>query len=279
MSGDTDPQGTETRTGSGTGTGTGTDGDSGAPPVDVYRGRAPTVEADLTATAAALDRAGETARPCVRVWSPARQVAFGRRDRGSDGYEAAVETAEARGFPAVERSVGGRAVAYTGTTVAFAHAVPLPEDGSRRTGIDLRYDDALDALLGALMSVGVDATPGEPPGSYCPGSHSVQAPTAGLGGGVGKLAGVAQRVRQDAALVAGVVVVSDRPAIANVLAPVYDTLGVPFDRSTVGGVVAAGGPSDPTAVARALEDALVGDRDRRVSEVDALVRADADAAE
>lgn len=248
-------------------------------PVDVYRGRAPTPEADLAATATVLDVAGDRGRPGLRVWTPARQVAFGARDRQDDGYEAAVATAEERGYPTVERSVGGRAVAYTGSTLAFAHAIPLT-DGPGRGAVDLRYDDALDALLGALMSVGVDAMPGEPPGSFCPGDHSVQSPSAGVGGGPGKLAGVAQRVRADAALVAGVVVVTDQHPIADVLAPVYDTLGVPFDRSTVGGVTAAGGPSDPSATARALEDAIVGDREQVVRDVESVLdRAGADPSE
>jgi lipoate-protein ligase A len=182
-------------------------------------------------------------------------VAFGRRDARSEGYEAARAAAETRGFPTVERSVGGRAVAYTGSTVAFAHAVPVEGRG----GIDERYDAATETLLGALRDLGVDARPGEPPDAFCPGAHSIQCD--------GKLVGIAQRVRQDAALVSGIVVVADEAEIADVLKPVYDALGVAFDPDSVGSVAGAGGPAESERVARAIESAFVGGRDADVVEL------------
>jgi hypothetical protein len=115
----------------------------------------------------------------------------------------------------------------------------------------------------ALSSLGVDVAAGEPPESFCPGSHSLQAP--------GKLAGVAQRVRADAALVSGVVIVTDRKEIADVLTPVYDALGVPFDPKSVGSVAHAGGPDDPDPVVRALENSFVGSDSRTVLPVDRLL--------
>lgn len=221
----------------------------------VLRGRLPDRDADRERTAAMLARTAETGDPAIRVWTPARVVAFGRRDARSEGYEAAREAAEVRGFPTVERSVGGRAVAYTGSTVAFAHAVPV----EGRAGIDERYDAATETMLGALRDLGVDARPGEPPDAFCPGAHSIQC--------VGKLVGIAQRVRQAAALVSGIVVVTDEQAIADVLTPVYDALGVPFDPDSVGSVATAGGPTDPAQVARAIESAFVAGREARVVEL------------
>jgi lipoate-protein ligase A len=218
----------------------------------VLRGRLPDRDADRERTATMLARTAETGEPAIRVWTPARVVAFGRRDARSEGYETARAAAEARGFPTVERSVGGRAVAYTGSTVAFAHAVPVEGRG----GIDERYDAATETMLGALRDLGVDARPGEPPDAFCPGAHSIQCD--------GKLVGIAQRVRQDAALVSGVVVVADEAAIADVLTPVYDALGVAFDPDSVGSVAAAGGPAESDRVARAIESAFVGDRDAQV---------------
>lgn len=227
----------------------------------VIRGRFDDPERDRAATRALLDRAagGETA---VRAWTPAPHLAFGRRDAHADGYERARELAAARGFPPVERDVGGRAVAYTGTTVSFARAAPT----GGRDGIAARYDDALGMLRAALASLGVDARPGEPPDSFCPGAHSLRAG--------GKLAGLAQRVRGDAALVGGVVVVDGTDAVADVLAPIYDALGVPFDPDSVGSVAAAGGPADPVPVRRAVEDALVGGEDRNPADVSAYAPGD-----
>jgi lipoate-protein ligase A len=148
-------------------------------------------------------------------------------------------------------------VAYTGRTVAFARATPVADV---RVGIDERYEAAERDLLGALADLGVDARPGEPPDSFCPGSHSLQAG--------GKLVGLAQRVGRGAALTAGVCVVAERGAVADVLDPVYEALDHPFDPASVGSVAAAGGPDDPDRVARAIEDALVDDRERRVERVD-----------
>ncbi|MFC7193530.1 lipoate--protein ligase family protein [Halosimplex aquaticum] len=198
----------------------------------------------------ALGPAGRAGRlhgePAVRVWRPHRQIAFGRRDTAADGYDRAREIAEAQGFPPVEREVGGRAVAYTGSTLAFARVTPVEDP---RSGLQDRYDAATEDLLAALEDLGADAREGEPQGSFCPGTHSVQ---ADCGERAGKLAGLAQRVRADAAVVAGVLVVRDRAEIAAVLDPVYDALGVAFDPETVGSVADAGGESDPSsAVERA----------------------------
>jgi octanoyl-[GcvH]:protein N-octanoyltransferase len=214
----------------------------------VLRGRLADRDADRERTAAMLARTAETDEPAIRVWTPARVVAFGRRDARADGYEAARAAAETRGFPTVERSVGGRAVAYTGSTVAFAHAVPV----EGRRAIDERYDAATETVLGALQALGVDARPGEPPDAFCPGAHSIQSG--------GKLVGIAQRVRQNAALVSGIVVVTDEQTIADVLSPVYGALGVPFDPDSVGSVAAAGGPADPAQVTAAVESAFVDGR-------------------
>jgi len=204
-----------------------------------------------------LDRTGETDSPAVRVWTPHRQVAFGRREAAEAGYDRAVAAAHERGFDSVERSVGGRAVAYTGSTVAFAHAVPVADP---RVGLDDRYDAAVARLRRALTSLGVDAAPGEPPDAFCPGSHSLQCR--------GKVVGIAQRVRTDVALVAGCVVVADRATFADVIDAVYGALGQSFDPESVGSVAAAGGPSDPDPVIDAVERELVGDEPTTVRRIE-----------
>lgn len=229
----------------------------------VFRGRAETIEADREASERLLERAAG-GEPAVRVWTPHRQVAFGRRDARTDGYDRAREAARDRGFPPVERSVGGRAVAYDGeTTLAFARAEPVADF---RRGTGERYDRLTAAVESALLSVGVATDRGEPADSFCPGTHSL---SAALGDGRrGKVVGIAQRVRQDAALVSGIALVANRAELAAVLAAVYDQLGVPFDPDSVGSVAAAGGPSDPEPVRSAIEDALVGDERSTIERVD-----------
>ncbi|WP_218779101.1 lipoate--protein ligase family protein, partial [Halobacterium hubeiense] len=214
----------------------------------VLRGRAEDRDADRAATRDLLDSVAENRESAVRVWAPGRQLAFGRRDANSDGYEAARAAAREHGFRPVERGVGGRAVAYTDSTLAFARITPVE---GVRTGLQERYDAMVADVLDALAAVGVDAEEGEPPESFCPGDHSVSAD--------GKLAGIAQRVKKDAALTSGVLVVDDRDEIADALAAVYPKLGVPFDPKSVGSVAAAGGEAE--RVRDELEAALVGDAD------------------
>ncbi len=197
-----------------------------------------------------LEWAAETGRRAVRAWRPHRQVAFGRRDANREGYDRARRAASERGYPPVERETGGRAVAHTGRTVAFALADPATE------GIDARYDRVTALVRTALSDLGVETTAGEPPDSFCPGTHSLQAN--------GKVVGIAQRVRRDAALTGGIAVADDPGAVAAVLDPVYAALDVPFDPDSVGSVAAAGGPADPDAVARAIESGLAGDGTRAV---------------
>lgn len=213
------------------------------------RGRGVDPEPDQRRTREMVDRVAETDEPGVRVWTPRRQVVFGRRDRRSDGYERARETARVRGYAVRERAAGGRAVAYTGQTIAFALAEPVDD---YRTGIQTRYDRALDSIGRALAVCGVDAERGEPPDSFCPGSHSLQVDA-------GKVAGVAQRVTQDVAVVTGVIVVRDHDAIADVLGPVYADLGVEFDPSSVGSLAASGGTADAATVVEALETTFDAD--------------------
>jgi len=247
--------------------------------VGVIRGRADDLEEDLAVTGALLEDVRASGRPAVRAWTPGRQVAFGRRDVRADGYERARRAARERGFRPVERRVGGRAVAYTGSTVAAIRADPV--DGGRDRGIggiDARYDRAVAAVERALTGLGAAVVRGEPPEAFCPGAHSLSVspdaggptwPTGEDGPGDrervgGKVAGVAQRLRRGVALTAAVVVVSEVEAVAGVLDPVYEALSTPFAPATVGSVAAAGGPAAPTPVARALEAALVAGRERAV---------------
>lgn len=224
----------------------------------VLRGRLDDPTADRAATDRLREWVAGSGEAGLRVWYPPKQVVFGRVDRHASGYDAARAAARERGFPTVERAVGGRAVAFAGGTLAFVRATPTT-DGRR--GVGSRYDEAIEQLRDALADLGVDARPGEPPASFCPGSHSLQAD--------GKVAGLAQRIRSDVTVVGGVVVVDDPEAVAAVLAPVYEALGVSFAPDSVGSLATAGGPTDRERVRARVESALVtGETDvRRVDRV------------
>ncbi|WP_439028381.1 lipoate--protein ligase family protein [Haloarchaeobius sp. DT45] len=220
----------------------------------VVRGRAGSVSTDRDATRRLLDEVAESREAVVRVWAPHRQVAFGRRDAREEGFPAASAAAHDHGFEPVERSVGGRAVAYDGeTTLAFARITPHED---MRRGMDERYESLTSDVQHALRELGVDAGRGEPPDSFCPGQHSLQCD--------GKLVGIAQRVTKGAAITSGICLVANHDELAAVLDDVYEALGVPFDPTSVGSVANAGGPAAPDVVREALETALVGDADATV---------------
>jgi lipoate-protein ligase A len=211
----------------------------------LLRGRGTDPDADLRVTRKLVDQTVDSGERALRVWQPHRVVAFGRRDTTSAGYERARSVAREHGYATVERAVGGRAVAFTGATVAFVRTTPVTDE---RTGIQDRYEKAIAALASALDDLGVETTRGEPEGAFCPGTHSLSAE--------GKIAGLAQRVRQSVAVVSGLVVVTDHEQLADVLAPVYDALGIAFERSAVGSLARAGGERTPVTVVQTIERAL-----------------------
>ncbi|MFP8888402.1 biotin/lipoate A/B protein ligase family protein [Natrialbaceae archaeon A-CW2] len=229
--------------------------------VRVLRGRASTIEDDRAASGRLLEVAAEGER-AVRVWTPHRQVAFGRRDSRLEGYEMARSAAAEHGFPPVQRRVGGRAVVYDGTTtLAFARAEPVADF---RRGTDDRYERLTSDVENALDGLGLEVSRGEPADSFCPGAHSLSL-TAGKANAPRKVVGIAQRVQREAAVVSGIAIVTGAHELAAVLEAVYGALDVPFDRRSVGSLALANQDIGYEAVRDALESALVGD-DRAVIE-------------
>lgn len=219
----------------------------------VLRGRDGSVDADGEVTRELVSTASETGEPGLRVWYPPAQVAFGPRDQARDGYQAARNATIDCGSQPSERETGGRPVAFTGDVLAFVRAEPADPT---EPGIDRRYEETMVALETTFEGIGVEARRGEPPATWCPGRYSLSAD--------GKLAGLAQRIRREVAIVAGAVVVRDADAVADVLGPVYDALGLPFAPDSVGSLEAAGGSADRVGVRRAVEDAFVGDSEPTV---------------
>lgn len=225
----------------------------------VVRGEAGDLDADRLIARQLLTMTGTSRRPTVRVWQPAPHVAFGPRDVRHPNFDAAAARARSHGYPVVERSVGGHPVVHTDGTLIFAWSVPVDD---LRHGMHDRYDAASDRLMRAMASLGVTVEKGEPPGAFCPGSHSLSAK--------GKIVGIAQRVTAEAAIVSGIVVVHGRTTIADVLGPMYAELELAFDPAAVGSVRHAGGPSDPTIVREAIECSLVGKSDSTSIDVNEL---------
>lgn len=163
---------------------------------------------------------GET----FRLNRPGRVVAFGKRDTLASGYRSAVASARGLGYDAVERLAGGRAAVFHEGTLAFSWAVP---DERPKETITARFETLSRLMVGAFRRLGVGTEVGEVPGEYCPGTYSVHA-------GNLKLMGVGQRLARSAAHVGGVIVVTRSAALREVLAAVYDALGLEWDPATAG---------------------------------------------
>jgi octanoyl-[GcvH]:protein N-octanoyltransferase len=195
--------------------------------------------------------------PTVRIHRPGSEVAFGRQDVASPGYEAAAEAARAAGFAAVERLAGGRAAVFHHGTIAIARAYADPQPPKRTYA---RFEEMAEVIADALRELGADARVGEIPGEYCPGAYSVNAR------GKTKLAGIGQRMIRGGAHMGGVVVAADGREIARVLEPVYRALELDWDPATSGSVSdEIGREVDPGEV----EEALIAQLGKRYELVDA----------
>ena len=195
--------------------------------------------------------------PTIRVHRPGNEVAFGRQDVTSPGYEGAAEAARAVGFAAVERLAGGRAAVFHTGTVAIARAYADPQPPKRTYA---RFEEMAGLIADALKGLGVDARIGEIPGEYCPGAYSVSAR------GQAKLAGIGQRMIRGGAHLGGVVVASGGSEIARVLEPVYRALELDFDPATSGSAAdELRRDVDPGE----LEEALIDELAKRYELVDA----------
>jgi octanoyl-[GcvH]:protein N-octanoyltransferase len=195
--------------------------------------------------------------PTIRIHRPGDEVAFGRQDVASPGYEAAAEAARAAGFAAVERLAGGRAAVFHQGTIAVARAYSDPQPPKRTYA---RFEEMAGLIADTLRGLGVDARVGEVPGEYCPGAYSVNAR------GATKLAGIGQRMIRGGAHMGGVVVASDGREIARVLEPVYRALELDWDPASSGSISdELGREVDPGEV----EEALIVELSKRYELVDA----------
>jgi octanoyl-[GcvH]:protein N-octanoyltransferase len=165
--------------------------------------------------------------PTIRIHRPGNEVAFGRQDVASPGYEAAAEAARAAGFASVERLAGGRAAVFHSGTIAIARAYSDPQPPKRTYA---RFEEMADVIASALRAMGVDARVAEVPGEYCPGAYSVNAR------GRAKLAGIGQRMIRGGAHMGGVIVASGGDEVARALEPVYRALELDWDPATSGSI-------------------------------------------
>ena len=179
---------------------------------------------DLALSRSLLDRVADGALDAgLRIWRPVPAVSFSKLDLLlSPGAGDAVAAAERAGLDAVQRMSGGHAVVLGPGSLCAGLAEPATAfEGTRE-----RYERMSTAIVSALAALGVTAEPGELPGEWCPGAWSIHA-------GPVKLAGLSQRVIRGAAWTEAVVQIGEPDH--ELFAAIYEALGLPLERATLGG--------------------------------------------
>jgi lipoate-protein ligase A len=216
---------------------------------------------DAAVSRAVMQRAADGELPeTVRIARTGATVAFGKRDAVAPGWEEAVRAARASGFEPTLRLAGGRAAVFHEGTMEIGHAVP---DAEPRAGIHARFQDTAERLARALARLGVDARVGEVEREYCPGGYSVNAR------GAVKLAGIGQRVIAGGSHTGVVLVMDGERRVNDVLAPVYDALGLDWNPAATGSVRTEAPTASWDAVADALVTEYARDYDIEEAELDA----------
>jgi lipoate-protein ligase A len=194
----------------------------------------------------------------LRIRRPGRELAFGKHDRATAGFEAAVRAARDAGFEPVVRLAGGRAAVFHEHTLAIAWSSPDPRPTLRTRE---RFAVLAEVVADALSGLGVHARIGEVPGEYCPGAWSVNAR------GAVKLAGIGQRIIRGGAHLGAVIVVADSALVRAALEPVYAALDLDWDPRTAGSVADEVGEASPERVM----DGLIAELGKHFALVDAEV--------
>jgi octanoyl-[GcvH]:protein N-octanoyltransferase len=180
------------------------------------------------------------------VFRPRATAAFGRLDRLRPGYPAALQVARDHGFEPLLRPVGGHAVVYDERSVVLEEVTAHDDIVA---GVQDRFRDGTDRIVGALRSLGLDPQVGELPGEYCAGAYSIS--IDGI-----KIVGSGQRVVRGAALFAAVVLVGGGDTIRAALTDIYAALDLDWDPSTAGAIQDVAPDVTPESVDQALRRAI-----------------------
>lgn len=156
---------------------------------------------------------------------PAPVVSFSGLDRANPGFSEAVASARSSGAATVSRISGGRAVAAHPGCLRLTFASFHP---SGDIDVKARFSTLSKPILSALRLSGFDAHTGEVAGEWCPGGASINL------GRCKKLVGIGQRSTVDAHHLCALITVSEGDLIADMLDPVYRSLGYPLSREAVG---------------------------------------------
>lgn len=164
--------------------------------------------------------------PTALAWNSSNYMAPTSRERRLPNFEKAAKIAEDMGFPVLVRNSGGGAVAANEGSLSFSLTFPVED---LRHGLYERYAEGVALISAALQRLDIPAEPGEVEGEFCPGAYSIRS-----GGERGvKHAGLAQRVKRQAARLEALILVSETGTLIPVLQNFHAALGLPFRPESV----------------------------------------------
>lgn len=208
---------------------------------------ATTPEEDMALVREALTGVNDGAPGFLRLYRPQPTAAFSPRDTTLPHYAEAASAVRALGFAPVERRAGGQLAVYDGAALVIDWVAPHDDP---RIHMMERFRLFSAALAAALASFAIDARVGSLAGEYCPGDYSIN------GGGLIKLAGVAQRIARRGFHVGAVVSLRPSPSAGAAVAEAYGILGLPFDPRTFGAVLDLAPQATPESVRVRIAAAL-----------------------
>lgn len=180
----------------------------------------------------------------LRFRRPRPTAAFSPQDTTHPNYERIRQHARVNGFEPIERGTGGRLTMFDEHALAITIISPHVDPHQHTMK---RYGIFADAIVEALVQLGIDARVGELPNEYCPGKFSINA------GGRIKLVGIAQRMNRRCIQMGAIIAVERSEKACAAIAETYDAMGLPFDRETYGAIV----DLRPTLAYDEVRDALL----------------------
>lgn len=190
----------------------------------------------------------------LRMYQPAPNVAFGRRDELNPRFSTAQQACKDYGFVPQVRPVGGHAAAYHSGCLIIDH---FQADADAVSGNMKRFTEFGQMFTDSLRTLDVQAQMGEIEGEYCPGEHSVHILLPN--GTPTKIIGTAQRVVSGAWWFSTGIVVTNSEPLRDVTTAVYRNLGLPLKPSTVGALTDA----NPLIAIEDVEDAVLESLNQR----------------
>lgn len=167
-----------------------------------------------------LQHSARTGRAMLVFDSPSKVVSFSRLDQLSPGFNEAVKRSRERGWGAVSRISGGRAVAASPGCLRILFSTPHPPGD---IAVKSRFESILTPLQRAFGGLGVEVETGETEGEWCPGEFSLKLKSGG------KITGLGQRSTPAAHHICAICTLSGASELSGVLGSVYEALGQKFD--------------------------------------------------